>query len=445
MSSGSGISPASPDPRPQDPPRMHVLCLIQFFAPDGCEGSGRLHDVIRRLTRSGHSVTVITGQISYLTGLPFRDYEGRTVVRESDPAGCEVLRIRTLRGYHASFTRRALALLVLMAGAAIQAAIHRRPDVVLASSPPPTLGLIGALLSLVRGVPFVYEIRDLWIDDAATLGLVSRGIVFRLLRAVERWTERQAAALIPVTPGLAERLIERGVSEEQTITIPNGVDLNRFRANVEHRALATSLQLEGRFVVVCAGALGYNNDLPVLLEAAERLREHQEILILVVGDGGARPSAEREAHRRGLENIRFTGWVTKSAVPQYLCAADAAICIALDNPANHIAYANRAFDAMACELPLICMIDGDLRELVESAGCGCFVQPGSDEALASAILRLRAMPVSERRAMGRRGRELVEAAFDRELTASRLAACVEVVGDSGTEIADLTAAIADRI
>ena len=407
---------------------MHVLCLSQFFPPDGCEGSGRLHDAIRRLVVSGHVVTVVTGQISYLTGKPFRDYGGRLVVRETDSVGCRVIRLRSIGGYHASLLRRALAFLIFMVMAALVALIQPRPHVVLASSPPPTLGLVGALVGLIRGAPLVYEIRDLWVEDAAALGVVRGGVLLRLLRATERWIESSASILIPVTPGLAARLRNRGTPSEKIMTIPNGVDVERFHPDVDHAAITSRLNLNDRFVVACAGALGYNNDLPVLVDAAERLRDVADVLILVIGDGSERIHAQNEASRRGLRNISFVGWVPKEEVPKYLCAADAAICIALDSPVNHVAYANRAFDAMACGRPLICMIDGLLRELVEASNAGKFASPGSGDALARAVLDLRNVSAAERHAMGQRGRALVQKSFDRRLTSMRLAEVVELAG-----------------
>jgi len=401
---------------------MRVLCVLQFFPPDGAEGSARLHDFVRALVAHGHDVTVLTSTLSYQTGQPFARFRRKLLVRENDSSGSKVIRLWSPPGYHKSTVTRGIGLLVFMAVALIFSLTLRRPDVVVASSPPPTVGVVAALVARIWCVPFLYEIRDLWVDDAAALGLVRNRALLIVARRVERWVERSAATVVAVTPGIGARLKRRVLFPDRVHVVPNGVDTELFNPTVHPMLLVSRLNVANEFVVVCAGAVGFNNDPHTLIDAAATLRNHRHIVLLVVGDGNARAAAEQRAQQLGLTNLRFTGWIPRWQVPGLICAADAAVCIAVDNPLSHVAYANRAFEAMACGKPVLCLIDGSLREVIAGAGAGLFVPPGNGAALAATILVLAAMPKADRTAMGQRGRDLVENQFERRHMTGRLMA-----------------------
>jgi glycosyltransferase involved in cell wall biosynthesis len=398
---------------------MHILVLAQFYPPRGSEGSGKHHDLVTSLLAEGHRVTVVTGRISYMTGRRFEDPP-----TELQSGQLRVLRLWSPPGYHASLFTRALGFLIFMLEAFVACLTLSRPDVVFVTSPPPTLALVGALIARLRRVRMVFEIRDMWAEDAIALGLVRNRLLIAVLRWCEHWIEQTADIVVPVTPGFVSRLEQRGVRPERIITIPNGVDLRLFRPDADGSGVINRLGLANKFVVLCSGALGLNNDLPTILSAAALLKAERDIVFVLVGDGNARAEAERVATEQELRNVLFVGWVPHQAVPSYLGAANAAICIAVSHSLNHVAFANRAFEAMAAARPLLCLIDGMLRRLVEEAAAGVFVQPGSGCDLARSVINLRDATIGERQAMGARGRRLVESQFSREESVARLKAAV---------------------
>ncbi len=405
----------------QNRSRMRVLCVLHFFPPGGEEGCGRLHDFVSALVRRGHLVTVVTGRTSYQTGKPFARFRGRLLIRELEAEGCQTIRVWTLPGYHHGVATRAAGLLLFMLSALCIALLIPRPHLVFASSPPPTVGLVAAVVARLRRAKFLFEVRDTWIDDAESLGLVRPGPILSIARGFERWIERTADSIIAVTPGIRDKLLRIGTAPSRVTMIPNGVDTITFQGGPVDPSVRPAYGIPPQaFLVVCAGALGLNNHPDTLVEAATLLQENSAIRLLVVGDGSARAKAEHRARKLRLPNIRFVGWLPRRQIPAILRTADAAICIAKDNELNKIAYANRAFEAMAMGKPLLCAIDGLLRDLVESAAAGLYAAPGSGAALAGAISALACMPEAARRAMGDRGRQLVIHEFPRQKMIDRM-------------------------
>lgn len=400
---------------------MRVLFLHQWFPSHNEEGSGRAYDFAKQLVRDGHQVTIVAGQFSYLTGKVPSRYRGHFVVREAHPEGFTVLRTWAPEGYHHSYFARALAFVTYACSAFLAIMLFTRCDVLVAATPPVTVGMLGGLAARLKRVPLVYEVRDLWLQAAAELGIVRNRLLLRLARRWERSLLRQARVVVVNSPGFLPHLRADGVNDANVVLVPNGVDTALFHPGVDASAVRRRHGLEGRFVAVYAGSLGLANDISTILRAADLLRGESEVRILLVGDGNRRRQAEEEARSLELTNVLFIGPVPKQEVAQYLCAADAAICTLLDTPMFRTVYPNKIFDAMACARPVVILVDGVIRQLVESAAAGVFVPPGDAAGLARALLRLRAEPDTRRR-MGEAGRRTVVRRFDRWESARQMAA-----------------------
>jgi glycosyltransferase involved in cell wall biosynthesis len=148
------------------------------------------------------------------------------------------------------------------------------------------------------------------------------------------------------------------------------------------------LGVEDKFVVLYAGAMGQANDIYTLLRAADRLRNESKIRFVLFGDGKERPNIEEEARRRGLQNVIFAGVYPKKQMPSVVASSDLCLAILQDVPMFRTTYPNKVFDYMSTARPTVLVIDGVIREVIESSGGGVFVQPGDDELLAKTILDL---------------------------------------------------------
>jgi glycosyltransferase involved in cell wall biosynthesis len=184
--------------------------------------------------------------------------------------------------------------------------------------------------------------------------------------------------------------------------------------------------LDGFFVVLYAGAHGISNDLGVLLEAANQLRQNEEIKIVMVGDGREKADLENRAAHLGIKNVHFLPAIPKLKMPSTLDGAD--LCVAILKPIDpfKLTYPNKVFDYMAAGKPVLLAIDGVIREVVEVAGAGVFVEPGDPKVLAESILEM-SQNRSRLREMGEAGRKHVQSHFDRSAQTDNLLAAFEKI------------------
>src|SRR5262249_54960313 len=160
-----------------------ILVIHQYYLAAGQPGGSRFNEFARLWSEAGHEVTVIAGALNYTTRGVDDRYRGRWVVREQD-GPVTGYRCHVPETYHQGHAGRAWAYAGFAASAATAALLAGRPSVVIATSPPLTVAFPGWLAARLRwrGVPWVFEVRDLWPESMVTSGVLpEKGAVTRCL------------------------------------------------------------------------------------------------------------------------------------------------------------------------------------------------------------------------------------------------------------------------
>ena len=389
---------------------MHVLLIHQTFASPDQAGGTRHYELAQNLVREGHRFTIVTSDLSYLTGKRFVARED--LETEKTQSGVRVLRAYTYPSLHRSFFWRVVSFLSFMF-TSVNMALKAGPvDLVMGTSPPIFQCLSAWVVGLIRRRPFLLEIRDLWPEFAIDIGVLKNPWLIRLSRWLERFLYARANHILVNSPAYKEYLIKKGVAEEKITLIPNGVDPGMFDPDARGEQVRQALGLNGHFVITYAGALGLANDIETILGAADRLRNEPRIHFLLVGDGKERVNLESLADKLRLPNITFMGSRPKSEMREILAASDACVATLKDIPMFRTTYPNKVFDYMAAGRPIVLAIDGVIREVVEAAQAGVCVSPGDPQAIAEAV-RYIFDHGEERDLMSHRGRVYVERYFNR--------------------------------
>ncbi len=406
-----------------------VLLVHQAFASPAEGGGTRHYELGRHLVSRGHKFTVVTSDLSYLTGKPVLARHGLFVEQEVD--GLRVLRAYAYPALHCSFVWRVFSFLTFM-GSSLLAGLRCGPvDLVMGTSPPIFQALSAWILALLQRRPFLLEVRDLWPEFAIDMGVLRSPVLIWLSRRLEHFLYARASHVLVNSPAYRDYLLKLGVAPLKISLISNGVDPAMFDPASCGQSVRQKWALQDKFVVTYTGAIGMANDLGLLLNAANRLRECQDIVFLIVGDGKERANLEVLARELDLQNVVFTGTVNKAEVAEVMAASDACLAILKNIPMFRTTYPNKVFDYMAAGRPTLLAIDGVIRDVIESSQGGIFVPPGDDAALAGAVLELHANPEEARR-MGNRAREYVVAHFHREHQAQQFASLIESMAGCGS-------------
>ncbi len=399
----------------------HVWMLNHYAVEPGGAGGTRHFSLARHLPRYGWSATVVAASTDHATGrqrlAPAEDFRLETYdgvpflwLRTPDYSGNGGDRIRNMVAYtRAALKRENLAGL----GA---------PDAIIGSSVHPLAAWAGRRLAKRHGVPFIFEVRDLWPQTLIDMGRIShRHPAAVALRWLERSLYRDAARIVVLLPKAHEYIETLGIKREKIVWISNGTDLENFTVK--------PAQPSDTFTLMYFGAHGTANGLDNLLAAMQRVESNpagRNIVLRLIGDGPLKSSLVGMAAERRLKNVRFENAVPKADISALASQADAfALCVRNFPGLYRFGISmNKIFDYMAASRPIVMSVDAANNPIAD-AGAGLVVPPDNPEALAAAILDLAALPAARRAEMGAAGRRHLEENYDMRRLAGRLAATLD--------------------
>src|SRR4029077_13173206 len=211
---------------------MKILYVSQYFPPEMGAPAARGAELSRHWAAAGHDVTVLTGFPNHPTGVvppEYRDKFRRLVVRE-EIAGVSVVRTWLFPFPNRRAHERMLNYSSFCVSAATTGLFLSQPDVVIGSSPQLLVGLSGWWLARWKGAPFVFEVRALWPESLAAVGMgESNSLLHRSLAKIAGFLYRRSDRVVVVTPAFEEYLVERwAVPREKISVIENGVETELF-------------------------------------------------------------------------------------------------------------------------------------------------------------------------------------------------------------------------
>lgn len=369
---------------------MKVLLIHQYYLEVDDPGGSRWNEITQVWKTMGCEITVLAGMMHYNGFQKALRYKGKSFV-VNDQLGVKVIRCHVSEHYNSSFIGRLWGYFSFVfsstwAGLFIA---KKKYDLVLVSSPPLFIGISGYIISRIKRIPFVFEIRDLWPESAIDTGVVTNKFIIKLAYILENFLYRKARLINVLTPAFRTKLLtEKMVSADKIIFIPNAADFkmsDQLINNFDVYAFRKKYSLENKFIITYVGAHGVANHLIQIIDTAEILR-YERVLFLLIGDGMQKEMLKKEVLARELNNIRFIDSVPKSEVFEYILASDMGMSVLKKVDTFKTVYSNKTFDYMSCQKPIFMAIDGVSRDLIENANAGIFVEPENPQDFANKIL-----------------------------------------------------------
>lgn len=358
---------------------MKILLLHQYFLEDDDSGGSRWNEITKIWNAQGHDVTVIAGMM-HANGLKKRaEYKGRYFAKKLQ-GNVIVHRTHVSESYNNGFLGRLWGYFSFMFSSMFAGLfkVKGKFDVVIVTSPPLFVGISGYFISLFKGIPMVFEIRDLWPESAIDTGVLRNKVVIRLSFAVEKFIYAKSKLINVLTPAFYQTLKnQKGIAESKLIMIPNAADFSlseEILNNFDEKKFRADHDLEGHFVITYVGAHGVANHLDQILDAA-KLLEDTNVLFLLIGQGMEKARLIEQAKKMHLKNLRFLDPVPKKEVFKYIIASQMGASILKKVDTFKTVYSNKTFDYFSCKKPILMAIDGVSRELIEKANAGTYVEP----------------------------------------------------------------------
>lgn len=369
---------------------MHILFLTDNFSPEVNAPASRTFEHCREWVKAGHQVTVVTCAPNFPKGRVFTGYKNKLWQTES-MAGIRVIRVWSYITANEGFAKRALDYLSFMFTGFFASLFVRKVDVVVGTSPQFFTVCAAYATGLVKRVPWVFELRDIWPESIRVVGAMKESTALDVLEKVELYLYRKTSVIVSVTHAFRDTLIRRGVSGAKIHVVTNGVDLSRFSPRSKDQELMDRHDLRDKFVAGYIGTHGLAHALETILEAAKMLKtapEGDRFRFILLGDGANKTALKALASSEQLDNVIFVDSVAKDEVVRYWSLLDASIIHLKKDELFTTVIPSKLFECMGMAIPVLHGVQGESAGILLKEDVGLLFEPENADALVENLCRL---------------------------------------------------------
>ncbi|MEI6815919.1 MAG: glycosyltransferase family 4 protein [Bacteroidota bacterium] len=396
---------------------MKILILTQYFPPEVGAPQNRLFELAIRLNKNGTTVDILTAMPNYPQMEIHKEYKGKFYTQE-ELDGLKVYRswifvsksksipIRLMNYFSFVFSSLMIGLFKL-----------GKYDYILCESPPLFLGISAYFLKIFKGSKMIFNVSDLWPESAEKLGLVTNRLFLNISTFLEEFLYRKSYLITGQTQGIVKDISSR-IPNKNVYWLPNGVDMEIFKTLNNNWRLDNNFK-DDDFILLYAGIIGHAQGLEVILNAARRLMEYDNIKFALVGNGPEKDHLLKIKEDLKLNNVFFFGVQPKSSMPYILSSVDGAIIPLKKLDIFKGAIPSKIFETLAMRIPLLLGVEGEAKELfIDEAKAGFAFEPENDNELSEKVLEMYNHP-ELRISAGNNGFNFVQDKFTRDIIATK--------------------------
>ncbi|MCC5643916.1 glycosyltransferase family 4 protein [Nostoc sp. CHAB 5824] len=398
---------------------MHILIYSYNYHPEPIGIAPLMTELAEGLVKRDHEVRVITGMPNYPQRKIYDEYQGKWYLTEQTN-GVTIQRSYLRIKSKPNLLDRLLLELSFVFTSLPQAFKGGRPDVIILTVPP-LLGILpAAIFGWLYNCPVVLNVQDILPEAAVRIGLLKNKWMIRTLAALEKFAYRTAHTISVIADEFRENLINKGVSVNKIVCIPNWVNVNFIRPlPKQNNSWIFSHQLDGKFVVLYSGNIALTQGLETVIEAAVCLRHIREIVFVIVGESIALQRLQEYCLLNGADNVLLLPLQPREKLPEMLAASDVGLIVQKRNVVS-FNMPSKIPLLLASGRPIVGSVPatGTAAKAIQLSGGGIIVEPESPDAMAAAVHDLYANPTLGAR-LGNAGRHFAEENYSFEQALDR--------------------------
>ena len=383
---------------------MKVIFPFSYYYPEQCAGIFVVDDLMHRLAAEGDEsvIYVPTPTRNVREGVEWKRNEvlcdGKMVVKRFHIYGEG--KNPVLRALRYCFCELAY----------LHHLLWDKYDVAFIDSTPPIQGLKLPIVRLFRKCPVVYNAQDLFPDTLSGTGLAKKGgLLWKIGSWVARVTFNNTDKIIAISEDIKRTLVEeKGIPADKVVVVYNWVDSDAVVPIAkEENPLFDEFGLSrDKFHVVYAGNLGNAQNINIVVDAAARLRDNEDVEFVVFGSGGLENDIRARIEAEGLKNLRLLPLQPVERVKYVYSLGDVCL-VSCKEGLGGSAMPSKTWSILSCGRPVLANFDeGELQMILTKNELGVFTKAGDLEGFVEAIRQLASEP-KKCAEMGARGRQFV--------------------------------------
>ena len=401
---------------------MNILVVCQYFYPE----EFKVNDLVEGLVNRGNRVTVLTGKPNYPKGVFFPGYKFAGVQREVYK-GADVIRVPLIRRGNSGAIRLALNYLSFVFFGNWYVRLHKCDyDAILVYQLSPIVMAYPAILAKRKShAKLALYVQDLWPESVSATTSLKGGLLMSLLNRMVKKIYSKSDTIFVQSLAFKESIGEKGDFVNKIEYAPNWAE-DVFVENVDIESFKHKELLPEGFRVMFAGNIGEAQDFNSIINAAVLTKDNKEIKWVIVGDGRAKEKAEQRVRDENLkETVCFLGRFPVNEMPGFFLNADVMLVSLKKEFIFSLTIPSKVQAYMASGKPILSMIDGEGKRIVEESGCGLTASAEDYTSLAKNVLDVYQMTKEDLLQMGENGLRYYKENFAKEMVINRIATSLE--------------------
>lgn len=403
--------------------KKQVVVLSQFYRPEPFKYP---RDIAMALADNNYEVRVVTGYPSRPGGKLYPGYRQRFRFSEMID-GIHVHRVPIVINHSRKALERIANFLSFSFNALMLTSTVKNADAVYVYATPATAAIPAQVWGKILGIPYVLHVQDLWPESVTGSEMMGKGTTSRLAEAaLTPWLKRlygKAGALVAISPGMGDLLVERGSNAETTSVVYNWAEEESITAKTSNLFSNNNLRL------LYAGNLGPMQDLETVIEVARRYDDRADFSLDIAGGGILEEAIQAAADE--LSRTNFLGLIPRAEISRVYFKSDFQLVTLKDIPIFRTTVPSKLQASLASGVPVITTVKGDVAELIQRYDAGLVAEPENADSLAAAFEEALNMSTDERARMGNNARRLYEEEMSRSAGTAAIVSIMDKV--SGRE------------
>ena len=405
---------------------MKILSLSAYYHPESVANTHLKNNVNDALVDNGFEITYIVPTPTRGVSNEIRETYKRRKYEETHNGFIKIRRFNLFREGK-NPVQRAFRYFLSNFIQLFYGISEKSTDLIFVESTPPIQGATAALLKKITKKPFVYTLQDIFPDSLVGTELTKvNSIVWEVGRVIENFTYRNADKIIVISEGFKQNIMAKGVPESKIEVIYNWVDENEvIYVERDKNILFDRYNLDrDKFYVTYNGNIGLTQNMEMLLDVANMLKEKPQIHFIIMGEGAYKSEVVKRIDREKIENVTVLPFQPYEVISHVYSMGNVGLVISKGNVGEN-SVPSKTWSIMSAQRPVLASFDkgSEIQSIVEENSAGLFTKAGDKDALYNAILKLYNNPTLCNE-MGVKGREFILNNLTRERSTSRY---VEVI------------------
>lgn len=369
---------------------MKLLFISDNFYPEKNAPAIRTYEHCINWSKKNYDITVLTSNPNFPKGKIYKGYKNKLFQKEY-LGKIKVIRVWTFVAKNEGFLLRILDQFSFALVATLSSLFIKKPDVIIATSPQFFTVIAAYFVSIIKKSPWVFELRDLWPDSIAALGILNKNnLIFKILKKIEIFLYKKALCIIPVTQSYKNYLNDLGINKDKIKVITNGINTEIIFPKVKDLRLLNQYDLRDKLVLGYIGTHGKAHNLETILNVTKSLNDDgykKKIIFFFIGEGSEKKKLIIQKNKNMLDNVIFLDNVEREILIDYWSILDISLIHLKKIDLFKDVIPSKLFESMGMSIPILLGVDGEARNILEKYNIGEFFEPENEIDLYKKIIK----------------------------------------------------------